>query len=151
VNEQNALTPAELRKLIDAAVDPWSMSIMLAAFTGARQAEVLGLQWGDIDCVEPQDRGDLAPVAPWRVLRAQAEGIATHGRAARRVRLGAQALAPALPEGRARPRLSECSGSTDGPMQSSDLLRTGLHPVLRRAGIRQVRFHDLRHAFASNL
>jgi integrase len=36
-------------------------------------------------------------------------------------------------------------------MQSSDLLRTGLHPALRRAGWRQVRFHDLRHAFASNL
>jgi site-specific recombinase XerD len=36
-------------------------------------------------------------------------------------------------------------------MQSSDLLRTGLHPALRRAGIRQMRFHDLRHSFASNL
>jgi integrase len=36
-------------------------------------------------------------------------------------------------------------------MRSSDLLRTGLHAALRRAGLRQVRFHDLRHAFASNL
>ena len=36
-------------------------------------------------------------------------------------------------------------------MQSSDLLRTGFHPALRRAGLRQVRFHDLRHSFASNL
>jgi hypothetical protein len=37
------------------------------------------------------------------------------------------------------------------PMQSSDLLRTGLHAALRRAKLRQVRFHDLRHSFASNL
>ena len=36
-------------------------------------------------------------------------------------------------------------------MQSSDLLRTGFHGALRKAGIRQVRFHDLRHSFASNL
>jgi len=36
-------------------------------------------------------------------------------------------------------------------MRSSDLLRTGLHAALRRAGLRRVRFHDLRHAFASNL
>ena len=36
-------------------------------------------------------------------------------------------------------------------MQCSDLLRTGLHPALRRAGIRQVRFDDLRHTFATNL
>jgi integrase len=37
------------------------------------------------------------------------------------------------------------------PMRSSDLLRTGLHAALRRAKLRQVRFHDLRHSFASNL
>ena len=36
-------------------------------------------------------------------------------------------------------------------MQSSDLLRTGLHPALRRGGLRKVGFPDLRHAFASNL
>jgi hypothetical protein len=36
-------------------------------------------------------------------------------------------------------------------MQSSRLLRLGLHSALRRAGIRQVRFHDLRHSVASNL
>jgi integrase len=27
----------------------------------------------------------------------------------------------------------------------------GFYPALRRAGIRRVRFHDLRHSFASNL
>jgi integrase len=42
-----------------------------------------------------------------------------------------------MPEGRTRPDLPT----------SSDVLRTGLHPALRRAGIRQVRFHDLRHSF----
>jgi integrase len=36
-------------------------------------------------------------------------------------------------------------------MRSFDRLRTGLHAALRRAGLRQVRFHDLRHSFASNL
>lgn len=37
------------------------------------------------------------------------------------------------------------------PKGEHDVLRTGPHPTLRRAGIRQVRFHDLRHSFASNL
>jgi len=49
VIDQNVLLPTELRKLIDTATDPWAMPIMLAAYTGARQAEVLGLQWSDID------------------------------------------------------------------------------------------------------
>ena len=42
-------------------------------------------------------------------------------------------------------------GKTGRPMRSSDLLRTGLHAALRRSGLRQVRFRDLRHSFASNL
>ena len=37
------------------------------------------------------------------------------------------------------------------PISSSDLLWTGLHSTLRRAGLRQIHFHDLRHSFASNL
>jgi len=36
------------------------------------------------------------------------------------------------------------------PIQSPSFLRT-MWPALRRAGIRQVRLHDLRHSFASNL
>jgi integrase len=36
-------------------------------------------------------------------------------------------------------------------MQSSDLLRTGFHGALRKAGIRQVRFHDLRHSSGSRI
>jgi len=41
--------------------------------------------------------------------------------------------------------------STGGPLDATDVLRLGLYPALRRAGIRQVRLHDLRHSFASNL
>jgi len=37
------------------------------------------------------------------------------------------------------------------PMSGNDLLRSGFLPALSRAGIRRVRFHDLRHSFASNL
>jgi integrase len=38
-----------------------------------------------------------------------------------------------------------------GPMHGSALTARGLTPARRRAGIREVRFHDLRHSFASNL
>ena len=48
------------------------------------------------------------------------------------------------------PRLV-CPAANGWPLQSSDLLRTGFLPALRRAGVRQVRYHDLRHSFASNL
>jgi len=36
-------------------------------------------------------------------------------------------------------------------MHASALLQRGFLPALERAGVRRVRFHDLRHSFASNL
>jgi integrase len=35
------------------------------------------------------------------------------------------------------------------PLSHSNLLSRGLYPALRRAGLRRVRFHDLRHSYAS--
>ncbi len=38
-----------------------------------------------------------------------------------------------------------------GPLNHGILLRSGFHPALRRAKLRHIRFHDLRHTFASLL
>ena len=40
------------------------------------------------------------------------------------------------------------SGPTDGPMSPGSVLHM-LHRVLKRAGLTRVRFHDLRHTFAT--
>ena len=37
------------------------------------------------------------------------------------------------------------------PQNPSNLLNRGLYPALKRAGLRRVRFHDLRHTFGSHL
>ena len=37
------------------------------------------------------------------------------------------------------------------PENHGNLLRRGFYPALRRSGIKQVRFHDLRHTYASLL
>jgi len=37
------------------------------------------------------------------------------------------------------------------PMGHANLLQRGFFPALRRAGLRRIRFHDLRHSFASLL
>ncbi len=145
--EQNVLTPAELRKVIDASADPWGMPIMFAAFTGCRQAEVLGLKWSDVDW----NRRTAEIRRQWR----RGAFYEPKTRASRRTVELPDELVSALkrwrlrcPKGEHELAFPDASGKA---INSSDLLRTGLHAALRRAGLRQVRFHDLRHSFASNL
>jgi integrase len=147
VIEQNVLTPAEMRKLLDATVAPWRMPIMIAAFTGARQAECLGLKWSDIDWT----RRTAEIRRQWR----RGAFYEPKTKASRRSVELPDELVLVLKLWRLACPKGEhdfvCPGAKGRPMNSSDLLRTGLHPALRRAGLRQVRFHDLRHSFASNL
>jgi integrase len=147
VIEQNVLTPGELRRLVDASVDPWAMPIMLAAYTGARQAEVLGLKWSDIDW----NRRTAEIRRQWR----RGAFYEPKTKSSRRTVELPDELVSALKRWRLRCPKGEhdlvCPDVKGRPIHSSDLLRTGLHGALRRAGLRQVRFHDLRHSFASNL
>jgi len=147
VIEQNVLTPAELRKLIDASADPWGMPIMFAAFTGCRQAEGAGLQWGDIDW----NRRTAEIRRQWR----RGAFYEPKTKSSRRTVELPDELVSALKRWKLRCPNGEHDlvfpGAKGQPMRSSNLLRTGLHAALRRAKIRQVRFHDLRQSFASNL
>jgi integrase len=120
---------------------------MFAAFTGARQAEGTGLQWGDIDW----NRRTAEIRRTWR----RGAFYEPKTKASRRTVELPDELVAELKRWRLRSPKGEHDlvfpGASGSPMWSSDLLRVGLHPALRRAGLRQVRFHDLRHSFASNL
>ena len=145
--EQNVLTPGELRKLLNTTSGIYRMPILLAAHTGARQAELLGLQWGDIDW----NRGTAEIRRTWR----RNAFYEPKTRASRRsIELPDDVLAELKRWRLACPKGEHdlvCPAADGKPMQASDLLRTGFLAALRRAGVRKVRFHDLRHAFASNL
>lgn len=147
VIEQNVLTPAELQRVGETAIAPYAMPIMLAAFTGARQAEILGLRWGDIDW----NRRTTEIRREWR-RGAYYDPKTPSSR--RTIELPDELISELKRWRLACPKGEHdlvCPAASGGPMQASDLLRTGFHGALRRAGVRQVRFHDLRHSFASNL
>jgi integrase len=147
VIEENVLTPAELVRAIETAADPWRIPIAISAYCGMREAEVLGLQWRDIDWV----RGTA------EIRRTQRRGVFSKpkSKASRRtIELPAQLVAelkswrPGCPNNE---HDLVCPSITGLPMQASALLQQGFYPALERAGIRRVRFHDLRHSWASNL
>jgi integrase len=145
--EGNMLRPEEVRSLLEHADERWRLAIKFAVSTGLRQGEQLGLQWGDID---------------WKSKQVHVRRQFSKGRFAdvktrqsrRRVGLSDELLSDltrwrlACPKGEHELVFPADDG---GPLNHGILLRSGFYPALRRAKLRHVRWHDLRHTFASLL
>jgi integrase len=161
-HEMRVLTPAQVRTLLDAARgDRLEALYVLALATGMRQGELLALRWEDVDL----DGGALQ-------VRATLQHVSGGGftfappktrRSRRKVVLPVAAL-DALRQHRVRQadeRANLRSGWDDlglvfanrlgRPLDGIHVLRRELHPLLRRAGLPLIRFHDLRHTAATLL
>ena len=127
-----------------------------AIFTGMRHGELLGLKWGDIDWAngqilvrrslykgrfqEPKSRSskrkiDMGPSLGEVLKRYKAEQSKI------RLKAGKEWVDNDLlfcrPEG--------------GPLDADNLYHRDFKRILKRAGLRQIRIHDLRHTFAASL
>ena len=162
VSAAELLTPAELGRLVAAAAPGvYRMLLALAAATGLRSGELLALQWSDLEL--PQEgagRVQVRRTLSW--ARVKGEEAAVRPRfyppktqAGRRAVPLPAPLVGALQEWRLRcPRgeLELVFPTADGGlMRRSNALRYGLWPALKRAGLRRVTMHSLRHSFASAL
>ncbi|HMM49039.1 MAG TPA: tyrosine-type recombinase/integrase [Miltoncostaeaceae bacterium] len=156
--ELRFLTLEELQVLYRAAptsADPeilrlfWStdrVAIMAAAMLGVRRGELVALQWKDIDWT----------ARLVRVRRSFTAGQLTTPKSRRSVR--AVPLADALAQELERHyQRSPYQGDTDyvfahyalGSILDPTALRRRFADALKRAGLRQVRFHDLRHTYGT--
>jgi integrase len=131
---------SESEKLLAAARTEEERTLLLFALrTGARAGEQIALEWGDIDWVNRRvvlrrssTRGEVGPTKQGRD---------------RRVPL-CDSLHNALRRHRhIRGDLVFCN--PDGSPYSLWQLHERLWATCRRAGLRRVRWHDLRHSFAS--
>ena len=121
---------------------------MAAAMTGMRQGELLALRWRDVD---------------WQAGRVRVRrnfvrgefGTPKSRRSSRSVALGGS------PRPRARSAARETNWSTDDdlvfahPHTGKRIDRSSAHErfktALQTAGVRDVRFHDLRHTFGTRM
>ncbi|MDP2932172.1 MAG: tyrosine-type recombinase/integrase [Chloroflexota bacterium] len=152
------LTQGELEILLDNASDNQFYPVIYTAVsTGLRQAELLGLRWRDIDL-------DMLSLSVSQVLYKRRgvcvfkEPKTAHSR--RRVAMTPK-LALFLREYRAdRESLywrlgkplaldSLVFAHVDGTPLDPSMLSHEFHRIVERAGLENVRFHDLRHTFAS--
>lgn len=157
--DSNVLSPNEVASLIDAAEparrnkdgklvgNNYRLVIKAAVFTGMRSGELRGLQWGDVDWNSRQIH----------IRRAWKEGQFHQPKtqaSIRRIDLpevlvkDLREWSLACPKGEHDLIFPNLAGN---PMSSTNLLQRGFYPALRRAGLRKIRFHDLRHTFASLL
>ena len=152
------LTPGETEALLDMAKDSYYYPIIYAAVsTGLRRAELLGLRWRDIDL-------EMLSISVSQVLYKRRgtctfkEPKTTHSR--RRVAMTPK-LALFLKQYQSeRKRLYRklekqltpddlVFASVEGKPIDPNVLTHAFSRMAKRAGLAGVRFHDLRHTFAS--
>jgi integrase len=150
-------TPAELRRFLDASKnDRWYSALHLAASTGLRRGELLGLRWGDLDlgAAELQVVQTVVQVA-WEPELSTPKTFNSRRRVAldlwtvkvlKRHLRGARTRAPG---GILDPISLVFPSPTGGPMNPS-LFSGHFQRLVKKAGLQRIRFHDLRHTHATH-
>jgi integrase len=149
VREQRVLNKDEIGRLLDAAAPRYRTLLATAILSGLRQSELLGLRWRDIDFEDEVIRVRSA-------IDRSGNDVQPKTQHAIRDVVLMPALAKALVEHRAS---SAFKGDDDyvfaskvgTPLHWRNVSRRALKPALKKAGIAPIRWHDLRHTFASLL
>jgi len=140
------LTPVQLNAFLGRMDTPkYRTLFLLAMFTGARQGELLGLKWGDID---------------WAACQVNIQRTFNKGRffatktktSNRKIDLGPTVMVE-LKKWKLACPLNDLDlvfpNEAGGPINYSNMVRRHYHPALEAADLPRIRFHDLRHTYAS--
>ena len=142
--EMDVFTPEEVRRLLDAQEEPLRTLLLTAVLTGMRQGELFGLQWEDIDFARHQ-------VHVRRSLWHGTLGTPKSRRSRRAIDMP-PTLEQALQQLSTTRRSEFVFCSERGTPLDADNFRHREFPAaLRRAELRRIRFHDLRHTYTSLL
>lgn len=160
--EMAALSADQARALLEAAADDrFEALYVLAITTGMREGELLALRWRhvDLDAATLQVRATL--------LRTKVGGLAFSepktASSRRQIALAVMAVAAVRRRKirQAEERLKAGPAWQDNdlvfpntlgrPMEATNLLHRSFTPLLERAGLPHIRFHDLRHTSATIL
>lgn len=161
VQEIRTLSPDDARHFLAVADDhPHHALYVLAITAGLRQGELLGLKWPDVDL----DAGRLRVQRTIQRIKGGGfiEGEPKSASSRRSITLTKMAVT-ALKRHRAmqlEARMKALVWEENSllfpneigrPIEATNLLRRSFFPLLERAGLQRLRFHDLRHTAATLL
>ena len=139
--EFDFLDYGEAERLVKAAEGEWRTMIVVALRTGMRHGELIGLRWEDVDLVA----GRI--VVRQNVVYGKI-GTPKSGKP-REIPLGDEVKAALKAHRHLRGPLVFCDMA--GNLLTTTLTRGPLWRACKRAGLRQIGWHVLRHTFASHL
>lgn len=148
-DEMRALDADQVGRLLEHAPAEGRALLLCAVTTGLRRGELLGLRWGDVDW----DAGRL-----WVRRSVGHDGEFQQPKTRGSVR--AVAMPATLVWTLREHRMASCFKELDDlvfpsergtPLDGGNMVKRFLLPALRAARLPHVRFHDLRHTYASLL
>jgi integrase len=147
-NEIRPLNPDKAKAFLEAARgDRYEALYVLAIHYGLRRGELLGLKWSDLQGSTLQVRRTMSES---RVGRIEEE---TKNGKGRPIGLSERALEALRSHSRQQVGVKDSEyifpSTTGTPTNSSNLMYRSFKPTLKRAGLPQIRFHDLRHTCAT--
>jgi integrase len=140
------LSPVEINKFINSAKNQkYRVLFMLAIMSGARQGELIGLKWPDIDWLNNQIHIKRTfNNGGWYIPKSKAS--------IRKIDLGS-AMMVELKKWRLACPLNKLDlvfpNDAGNVIDNSTMLKGQFFPALKDAGLPRIRFHDLRHTKAS--
>jgi len=142
------LTPAEIGALLESEQNPkYKTLFMLAIFSGARQGELLGLKWSDVDWKNNQ-------IHIQRTYNSYAWYDTKTETSNRKIDIGPITMITLKKWKLACPSCEldlVFPNKAGNPINHNNMYYHLFEPALKKAGLGKVRFHDLRHTYASLL
>lgn len=145
--EMDFLISDEVKSLLHHVSEEYYTFFLTAILTGMRRGELVGLKWTDINW-------NSSEIVVRRALY-KGEFSSLKTRNANRRILMSPMLRHAMEQHRLLGRKSERNlifcNREGNPIDANNMVKREFYPALERAGIRRIRFHDLRHTYASLL
>jgi|APSaa5957512622_1039677.scaffolds.fasta_scaffold17258_2 integrase len=160
--EMDCLNPAEVREFLKHVPQKWYALFLVAIATGLRVGELLAMKWANVDWnqgkyfvretltrkMETQERGFASPKTEGSAQPVDLTPTCLDALTALRKYQAEERLKI----GDDYQDLDLVFATTQGtPLNDRNVIQRVFEPALKNAGLRRIRFHDLRHTCASLL